>query len=201
MKLETIINCWSLRLLRMLSACLNIRVQNKVGNNYSVWSWRQQRTGHFFVDELLFSVTIWNTVRHLKLEMRCDLEKKWNITHINHFCFLSLLFAVSLTATVGTGCDALQSFWLLVSVQVGHRTFAWPGFCQKPAPHLTQTNSQRYAGGILQSPAKCGQCSGLCWKIDDLAAWEPVFIVLFWAKKHVAGKIMKITLEFWTCKR
>ena len=80
-----------------------------------------------------------------------------------------------------------------VSAQVRHRAFTSPhtGFLFagqiKPASHLTLTNSECCPGGILQLPAKCGQCSGCSWKADDLAAWE-LCVYSFWAKKKKKKK-------------
>lgn len=98
-----------------------------------------------------------------------------NLKHIHHFCFHSLLFTVSCTATAGSSWSLGTASGL--QHRGPHLSRFLPGGQGKPAPHLAAALSQRRPGGMSPLPAKCGQPSGDCWKVDDLAGWGLVFIL------------------------
>lgn len=101
---------------------------------------------------------------------------------------------MSLTATVGSGCDALRSVRLHVSIQAGHRAIAWPTSCQEAHQTCTTPYSDQHSTLCWWDITITSQLWPVLefllegWWFGRLRSW----VVLLSEKKHVAANIVKI---------
>lgn len=131
---------------------------------------------------------------YFKCRRRCVVfSKKWSLTR---FSLLSLLFAVSRTATAGR----LQPPGCLPAGRSDTEPSPDPGFCCS-LNHTTSSLTDGL-GGMLHPPAKCGQCFGCCCKVFVPNYWtgsELVFIIFQGGKKKKVWLVRNCWIESCIC--